>query len=79
MGCGEGLALSAIVAATVTPVGGGEDEPVGKGVAGALTLAALGGLPFATLDGVEQLLFVSRHLHRRTPHRGVASSPRGAE
>src|SRR5687768_14234753 len=34
------------------------------GVARALTLASLGRLPLATFDGVEQLPFVSVHLHR---------------
>src|SRR5688572_14799458 len=42
-------------------------------VPGALALAALRGLPFATLDRLEQVLFVSVHLHRRTPHRGIGS------
>ena len=46
--------------------------------AGALALSALGGPPFAALDGVKQLLLVSIKFHRRTPHRGIASSPSGS-
>src|SRR5437867_9671773 len=52
----------------------------GFGVAGvpsSLALAAAGGLPFAALDGLEQLLLVRVNLHGRTPHRGTASWPSG--
>src|SRR4029079_13162923 len=45
------------------------------GVPGALALATLSGLPFATLDGLAQLLFISVHLHRWTPHRDPALWP----
>src|SRR6185295_16964014 len=44
------------------------------GVAGTLALTILGRLPLAACDGPKQLLFLSIHLHRRTPQ-GIASWP----
>ena len=45
------------------------------GVPGALALATFGGLLFAAIDGIKQLLLVSIKLHRPTPRPSTASWP----
>ena len=44
-------------------------------VARSLALASAGGLPLASVDRLEQVLFVSIKLHGWTPHPGTASWP----
>jgi len=64
---------AATIAAILAERGLGE-----AGVPTALALASLGGLPFAALDGVKQVLFVSIKFHRLTPRPSTASSPSGS-